>query len=187
MPSARRSILVLTCGNALAGDDALGSAVARRLAGDSRCLVWPSDDQAQPPVDEAADATIEVVDAAMSPGSLLDCAVGHEAVIVVDGVSAPGLAPGQVVEMDWFAPGRPALADERVLSTHGWSIGQELDLARELDMLPSQVLLIGAGIASAEVGVAMGSAVQACVTEICRRIAAYAVFAEPTQEGGVSC
>lgn len=156
MPSRPPSILVLTCGNPLAGDDALGPAVARQLA------------------PQQASLGIEVVEADTTPGVLLDSLAGRDAVIVVDAVSIPGAAPGRIVDADWFAPGRPKLLSQRPLSTHGWCIAQEIDLARTLGLLPRHVRLLGATIASAEIGESISPAVRGCAGEICRRIVAYA-------------
>lgn len=156
MPTRSPSILVLTCGNPLAGDDALGPAVARQLAPQQTGL------------------RIDVVEADSAPGVLLDSLAGRDAVIVVDAVSIPGSAPGRIVDVDWFAPDRPKLLSQRPLSTHGWCIAQELDLARSLGLLPPHVRLLGATIASAEVGEFISPAVRGCAAAICWRIVMYA-------------
>jgi hydrogenase maturation protease len=218
MPLRPPSILVLTCGNPLAGDDALGPAVGVKLTRYQRYVARPFDHEAtkqrrstkqtnielQPRMgregqrytvgerpstsssgvfvasslrgeavtgrETVAQVKLEVVEAETSAGMLLDCLAGRDAVIVVDAVRMPGSAPGRIVDVDWFAADRPELLGERPLSTHGWSIGQELDLARAMGLLPACVRLLGATIASAKTGGLISPAVRGCAGALCRRI-----------------
>jgi hydrogenase maturation protease len=130
---ALQPILIAACGNTLAGDDAFGPLVARELA-----------QQSLPGV--------EVVDLGMRPAGLIDHLPGRRAVILVDAALCPGAAPGVLLDMDFFAPNRPALCADRITSTHALSLAGQLELARALGMLPPVVRLVALEIQSAQVG-----------------------------------
>ena len=94
-------ILVAACGtprNPWMKGDALGPLVAARLR-QRRA-------EKRPELREWVDR-VEIVDLGMRPAGLLDVLPGHQALAVVDALMGGGLTPGQVVEMDWFDPGRP--------------------------------------------------------------------------------
>lgn len=129
-----RPIVVATCGNADAGDDAFGPLTAIALTG--RRLTG-----------------VDVARLDNRPAALLDHLGGREVLIVVDAVRGPGLEAGRLVEMDWFAPSRPALVDEDVLSTHGLSIANQIALAEAIGLRPRVVRLVG--LAVTECGVSM--------------------------------
>jgi hydrogenase maturation protease len=119
-------ILVATCGNTLAGDDAFGPLVAQRLMAEK----W---------------AGVEVVDLGMRPGGLIDHLAGRKAVILVDAARCSGGGggeEGELVDWDFFAPGRPVLCADRVTSTHALSLAGQLELARALGMLPAVVRVV---------------------------------------------
>ena len=126
-------ILVATCGNATAGDDAFGPTVAEALR-------------------KSANASMTIVDLATKPAALLDCLPGPQLLIVVDAILDAYGPPGRLMDMDWFDPGRPTLLHDTVISSHGLSIADELDLAARLDMLPQRVHFIGCTIGSTEIG-----------------------------------
>jgi hydrogenase maturation protease len=126
-------ILIAACGNALAGDDAFGPLVAHEL---SRQTL------------EGAD----VVDLDMRPAGLLDHLPGRRAVILIDAALHPGTTPGELVEMDFFAPGRPTLCADRATSTHALSIAGQLELAQALSLLPATVLLLALIVEKTGVG-----------------------------------
>ena len=133
MDHNRPSILVATCGNVMASDDAFGPCVACEL----RRLDLPG---------------VEVVDLDIRPAALLDHLPGKTGLILVDAAYAPHLEPGQVLDIDWFSPDRPGLANDDAMSTHGLSIAVQLDLAERLGILPARVRLIAATIEPAGVG-----------------------------------
>lgn len=141
---SRPRILVVTCGNPLAGDDAFGTRLAEELR--------------LSPVDG-----VEVVDLAMNPLSLPDHLQDRDALIVVDAAMVPDTPPGQLIECDWDDPHRPQLVSEAFLSTHGMSIAYQVELARATGLLPPLVRLLVATIHSAALGGPMAPEVERSV------------------------
>jgi hydrogenase maturation protease len=130
---ALHPILIAACGNTLAGDDAFGPLVARELA--------------QKPL-----PGVEVIDLGMRPAGLIDHLTARRAVILVDAALCPGAAPGGLLDMDFFASGRPTLCADRITSTHALSLAGQLELARALGMLPPIVRLVALVVESMQVG-----------------------------------
>jgi hydrogenase maturation protease len=128
-------ILVAACGNTLAGDDAFGPLVAQEL-------------QRQPP------AGVEVIDLGMRPAGLIDHLPGRRVVILVDAALCPGHAAGELLDMDFFDPNRPALCADRITSTHALSLAGQLELAEALGILPPVVRLVALVTNSTQVGTA---------------------------------
>jgi len=151
----KNPILIVTCGNPDAGDDGFGHAVAERLRADP----LPG---------------VTVRDLGIRPADLLEDAGGYGALIIVDAVSCPGDAPGALMDMDWFDPARPVLENEAALSSHGMSLGLQLDLLQSLGMLPSVVRVVGTHIARVEMGHAMTEVVQRSVSTVAGVIRQYA-------------
>jgi len=133
MNQAGPSILVAACGNVMASDDAFGPLVAREL-------------RLQAP------AGIEVADLDIRPAALLDYLAGKDGLILVDAVHAPGQQTGELMDIDWFSPDRPSLINDDTMSTHGLSLAMQLDLAKQLGLLPKRVRLIAVCIDPARVG-----------------------------------
>ncbi len=130
MSDSPPNLLVAACGNLMASDDAFGPMVARELRG------WEL-------------PGVEVVDLDIRPAALLDYLAGRTGLILVDAVYTPDREPGRVLDMDWFDPepqGRPELANDDTMSTHGLSLAMQLDMAERLGMLPPFVRLIGVSI-----------------------------------------
>jgi len=148
-----KPILAATCGNVDAGDDAFGPAVGRAVAAMGL-------------------AGVEVVDLDIRPTAVLDHLAGRQALVIVDALEMPGQV-GQLVDVDWFDPDRPVLIDDDTMSSHGLSLGNQLDLARQLGMLPKTVRLIGVGIGSAEIGGAMSEMVRQQVDRAAAKVAGY--------------
>jgi hydrogenase maturation protease len=157
--SSKEPILIVTCGNPDAGDDGFGDAVAEVLCADP----LPG---------------ITVAKLGTRPADLLDHAQGYAVLIIVDAVCCPGEKPGSLIDMDWFDPARPALKSEETLSTHGISLGRQIDLGQCLEMLPSSVRLVGVNIAWAETGCLMTGAVRRCIPEAVRVIRQHAIRAK---------
>jgi hydrogenase maturation protease len=151
----RQPVLVATCGNADAGDDAFGALVAQAL-------------QRQPP------AGVEVVNLSQNPAALLDHLSGRKMLIVVDAVQCPGLPQGALLDVDWLAPDRPFLRTAAALSTHGLSIADQIDLAASLGGLPPQVRLIGANVGDAVMGDVPSQTIRSQAAAAALRIARYA-------------
>ena len=151
----KKPILVVTCGNPDVGDDGFGHAVAERLR-----------------AGELPGATIKEL--GIRPADLLENAEGYGALIIVDAVCCPGEKPGSLMDMDWFDPSRPVLQNEVVLSSHGMSMGGQIELLRSLKMLPSVVRLVGAHIGQVEMGYPLTEPVQKSVSAVTGIIRRYA-------------
>jgi hypothetical protein len=80
------------------------------------------------------------------------------------------LPAGTLIEGDFFDPARPRLAHDRVLSSHGLSIADQLELAARLDLLPENVHLVAVGLGSAQRGRPPGTAVVRQVPAAASRI-----------------
>lgn len=152
----RDAILVATCGNRMAGDDGFGPAVAEAL------LSGP------------APAEVEVIDLGMNPTGLLERMEGRRALVVVDAAWSESGPVGTLIECDWDSPGRPELASQRDLSTHGLTVAGQVELARRLGVMPGVVRLMALMINPAAVGDAAGEGLGAMVQEAVRRIKAFA-------------
>jgi hydrogenase maturation protease len=155
-PHSPSQVLVAIFGNAMAGDDAIGPLIARRLA-------------------ELGDSTLQVIDAVSEPLSLLDHLPSTlTTLILVDAVTGPDIRPGQVVDMDWSDEARAKLVTSPMLSSHGLSLPQQMDLAGQLGLLPPRVRLIGIGMEDAVLGESLAPAVAAAVEPAVGRILAWA-------------
>ncbi|MAE66141.1 MAG: hypothetical protein CMJ18_17870 [Phycisphaeraceae bacterium] len=149
-------ILVAACGNAMAGDDIFGHLVVERLK-------------------TAPAPNIEVIELGANPARLIDRLADRDTLFVVDAAWFPDEGTGRLIDVDWFDPDRPPLMSESLLSTHGLSIADQLNLARRLDLLPSIVRLIAVTIGGAAVGDAVDTALRAsadAAADIVRRRAA---------------
>lgn len=109
------------------GDDAVGWAVAERLA----------DEPPGPPPHGGAEVELEVVRCERPPLALVDALAGADAAVVVDATRA-GLAPGSVHE-----PAPEDLREPAALSCHGLGVAHALALARELGRAPARLALVG--------------------------------------------
>lgn len=133
MPHKPQPILIASCGNAMAGDDALGPWVTQRL-------------RQHPP------AWTEIVDLDLNPAGLLDHLPRDQAVFIIDAIKIEDQDAGQIVDINWFSPDRPKMVHDDVLSSHGLSIASQINLAQTLDLLPPIVRLIGVTLNEAKVG-----------------------------------
>lgn len=156
--SSKKPVLIVACGNPDAGDDGFGHAVAEGLRAD--------------PLPGVA-----VAELGTRPADLLDHLKGYAALIIVDAVCCPGEKPGRLIDVDWFDPAPPTLKNEAALSTHGLSIGRQIDLAQSLEMLPSVVRVVGFNIVQAEIGCPMTEAVGRCIPDVLRVIRQHAIRA----------
>lgn len=144
-------ILLAACGNALAADDGLGPAVVRALR----------------PV---APPTLEILDLALAPADVLDHLAGRAGLIIVDAAVAPDLPPGQILDLDYFSPTRPALLSDRVVSTHALGLGGQLALADRLGLLPPVVRLLAVTIPPPQLGLPLTPETAALIPNIVTRI-----------------
>ena len=150
----KKPTLIVACGNPDAGDDGFGHAVAERLRSDA----LPG---------------VTIKQLGMRPADLLEDAQAYGTLIIVDAVSCPGEDPGSLVDIDWFDPKRPVLQNETALSTHGMSMGMQLELLRSLGMLPPVVRVLGSHIGQVKVGYPLTDAVQESVSRVAGVIRRY--------------
>ena len=150
-----KPILIVTCGNPDAGDDGFGHAVAEVLRADP----MPG---------------VTIKELGTRPMDLLDCTEGYTALIIVDAVCCPGEKPGGLMDVDWFDPERPFLKNEGASSTHGVSLGRQIDLGLSLGILPSDVRVVGVNILRAEIGYPMTEAVKMSISDAVRIIRGHA-------------
>ncbi len=133
MKQAPNPILLISCGNTMAGDDALGPLTTKRLR-----------DHTLPQVD--------IIDLDMNPAGLLNLLPRQQALCIIDAAYVQGACAGQIIDIDWFDINRPDLAHDDVLSSHGLGISNQIDLASTLDLLPPIVWLVAMTIDPSQVG-----------------------------------
>jgi len=149
---------VLGLGNGILRDDGAGLAVVAALE--------------QALAGGRPDPGIDVVTSATAGFTLLDLLAGYERAVIVDAVDLPGLAPGQLVELD--PAGAPA--STRLRAVHEVDLATALALGRELGMaMPAEVLVFGIqGVDlrtfGEELTPAVAAAVPAAVTTILARL-----------------
>lgn len=110
--------LVIGIGNDFRGDDGLGLEIVRRLRADGAVVK-----------EVAGDAF-----------SLMEAWRGAARVILVDAVRT-GQEPGRVHRIEAGDRALPGIFASS--STHGFGLGQALELARKLDELPERVTIVG--------------------------------------------
>jgi hydrogenase maturation protease len=114
-PSTSHEVLVIGCGHPLRGDDGVGLVIARLLRG------------RLPP-------EMRIIEHRSDGLALLDAWRGARAVILIDAAGGGG-APGTVARFD--AASGPLPVSLRSCSTHAFSAGEAIELARVLGELPS--------------------------------------------------
>lgn len=151
-----KKILVLGCGNILAGDDGVGVAVIRKLA-------W-----------QKLPDNVEIMEAGAPGLSLVEMMLGADKAILVDAF-LDGVAPGRVKR---FSEAELPPVTYAGGQSHGVGLREALAWAR-LAMpgrFPAEVVVIGVEIVrparwhqglSPPVAAAMGKAVEAILAEIC--------------------
>ncbi len=131
-------VVIVCCGNQLAGDDGVGSRIAKSL---ERVLCERPD---------VCGKNVLLVDAGTPGLSLLDIIRGKDLAIVVDAV-ASGSAPGTIIT------GRAEETIPKVdrgWSLHGLGITEALELGRlaEPDDMPRDILFVGVEVGDATPG-----------------------------------
>ena len=142
-----RSAIVVGLGNPLAGDDAAGLEVARRVR-------------------ERAPADVRVVELEGDPSRLIDAFEGVELAVIVDAVSTQEV--GRVHRIDASTERLPADLGHR--STHALGLADALEVARALDRLPRRVVVYGIAGAQFGAGAAPSPAVSAVISQVADRI-----------------
>lgn len=117
----RGRCVVVGVGNAYRGDDGVAFAVLERL-------------RARVP------HGVELVACEQEPTRLLDAWSGSDVTVVVDAV-ASGEEPGTLHRCD--ATSKPVPARTFHSSTHAFSVGETIELARALGKLPGRVVVYG--------------------------------------------
>lgn len=141
-----RSRLVIGLGSPDRGDDAIGTAVARRVG----ALGLPG-------------VTVLVHE---DPTALIDLWSGVDLAVVVDAVRS-GAPAGQVLLVEAGA-GAPALADQAWArtgrgGTHAFGLAAAVELGRALGRLPARLVVVGVEGATFEHGAPLSAAVAAAV------------------------
>jgi len=141
---AKARILVIGVGNEYRSDDAVGLVVARRL----RRLSLEN---------------VTVIEESGEGADLLESWEGANMVIIVDAASS-GAKPGTIHSIDARAKQIP-----RGLlhySTHAFSVGEAVELARVMGRLPPHILVYGVEGARFEEGIALSGAVEESVAAV---------------------
>jgi len=132
--------LVIGVGNPWRGDDGVGPAVARLLAG------TPG---------------IQVAECGGEPAELMQCWSGYERVFLVDAL-VTGAAPGSLLRLTAETPlPRPARH-----SSHGLGLAEAIELARALDALPPELVIYGIEAESLADGTRLSPAAASGVAEL---------------------
>jgi hydrogenase maturation protease len=150
----RRDALVIGLGNELRGDDRVGFDVVRRL------------------LTKVDSTEVELLEMHGEPTGLLERWVSRRAVVLVDAMHS-GAPPGTIRRFDAVA--EPLLQVPRSFSsTHALSLGDVIELARTLAVLPARLTVYAVEGRSFEAGSLMsdevGAAISRVVMMICEEI-----------------
>ena len=142
---------IFAVGNSFYGDDGIGAAVLERI---SEADFFPG---------------AELFDAHTDALSLLDHLAPGQLNVVVDAADM-GLPPGTVAA---FRPDEVKLKIKSDhLSMHGFGLAETFDLARQLDKMPDDVLIIGVQPQRVEINQGLSDAVGAAVPTVINLIKA---------------
>lgn len=146
LPEARgrAKLKVVGIGNAWRSDDAVGLVVARRLR-------------------EVLPNSIEVLEREGEPTGLIETWVGAEALWLIDAVSS-GARPGTVHRVDVSQDDLPE--SFAAGSTHHFSLGETVALARALGRLPGHVVVFGIEGERFDLGEELSECVAAAVPDV---------------------
>ena len=126
------------------GDDAVGLLAARRIR-------------------ERVGGHVDVIEAESAGVELLELMAGAEAVLMIDSARS-GQAPGTIHRLD--ASAGPIAPELFPRSTHAIGVGEALELARTLGMLPNKVIVYGIEAGDTEVGHPLSPQVSHALNEI---------------------
>jgi len=141
-------LLVIGCGNPMAGDDSAGPEIIHRLEarGDCRC---------------------ELRYIPQAGPDLLETFRTADVLVFVDAVSS-GAQPGTL----HLVPLPSRIMEPRAvgaISSHGWGLTETLDLARALRRPLPRLLLLGVEVAGAEQGAPRSAAVEQAIALVVER------------------
>jgi hydrogenase maturation protease len=148
MAEKRRTCIVLGVGNPDRGDDAAGRAVVRILRD-----TLPKD--------------IEVAEHGGEATALLAWLQDAGAAFLID-ASSSGAPPGTIRRFD--AAAAPLPQSIFGLSTHGFGVGEAVELARALGQLPPRCIVYGIEGASFAAGAALSRPVEMAVADVAERL-----------------
>jgi hydrogenase maturation protease len=148
--------LILGIGNEWASDDGVGPEVVRRVQ-----KWWEA---------HGSKASSEVGFRIMARPdlSLLDLMAETDHLIIVDAVVSDAL-PGALHRQPWKAEALASRGVERA-SSHGFGVGELLQMAASLGKLPDEVELWGIEIASTEPGQGLSPQVTAAIPDIINKL-----------------
>ena len=138
---AKARILVIGVGNECRGDDAVGLAVARRLR-------------------QLSLENVTVIEETGEGADLMESWKGADTVIIVDAASS-GAKPGTIHRVD--ARARQIPRGLLHYSTHAFSVGEAVELARVMGQLPPHILVYGIEGERFEEGMELSGAVRESV------------------------
>jgi len=134
-------ILVIGVGNEYRSDDAVGLVVARRLR-------------------QLSIGNVTVIEASGEGTDLMESWKGADTVIIVDAASS-GAKPGTIHRIDARAQRIPTGLLR--YSTHAFSVGEAVELARAMNRLPPRMVVYGVEGERFDEGTVLSRAVQASV------------------------
>jgi hydrogenase maturation protease len=138
---------VIGCGNALAGDDGVGWELVARLR------------------ETAHGYNCEFRTVLQAGPELLDLLRDTDAVLFVDAVLS-GLPAGTVHLIPLLPSACLQVRPLSALSTHGWGLGETLNLARSLGQALPRVMLLGIELESVEMGAPRTPAVEQAMAQV---------------------
>ena len=124
------TIRIIGLGNSMRGDDAVGLLAVRRLR-------------------ERVGSHVDVIEAESAGVELLELMAGARAVLLIDAARS-GQAPGTIHRLD--ASAGPIAPELFPRSTHAIGVGEALELARTLDVLPNKVIVYGIEAGDTDIG-----------------------------------
>ena len=139
-----RLLSLIGIGNRFCRDDAAGLEVVRRLR------------LAHPP-------GVRLIEEEGEPASLIEAWSSVDEALVIDGISS-GSAPGRLHRFDVTDAPLPAEIFNR--STHSLGLPEAVELARELDRLPTRLIVYGIEGESFETGEGLSDPVQKTVEKL---------------------
>lgn len=143
-----KKVLVIGIGNPYRSDDAAGLIAARRIK-------------------ERVPDYVEVIEESGDGAALMEAWKGSGKVILVDAVSS-GQKPGTVYRFDAGAQSIPTKFFH--YSTHAFSVAEAVELARELNRLPAQLIVYGIEGKNYESGFELSPEVESSVKEVVNRV-----------------
>jgi hydrogenase maturation protease len=141
---ANARILVIGIGNEYRSDDAAGLVVARRLR-------------------QLSIGNVTVIEASGEGADLMESWKGADTVIIVDAASS-GAKPGTIHRIDARAQRIPTGLLR--YSTHAFSVGEAVELARAMNRLPPRMVVFGIEGERFDEGTVLSRAVQGSVDAV---------------------